>query len=98
MRTDLDIFQMDAGLIHGITEYASMIDEMENKGYSLKFAYHHGGKLMGFYIVAGLGLSGCEVYPVVFQPMGGFQDGAMIEDGLATIPDLLGLGFEKRSA
>jgi hypothetical protein len=30
--------------------------------------------------------------------MGGFQDGAMIEDGLATIPDLLGLGFEKRSA
>ena len=96
MRPDLDIFQMDAGLSYGITEYASMIDEMENKGYSRKFAYPHGGQLMGFHIVAGLGLGGCEVYPGVFQPMGGFQDGAIIEDGLATIPDLPGFGFEKK--
>lgn len=96
MRPDRDIFQMDAGLSYGITEYAKMIHEMESKGFSRKYAYPHGGQLMGFHVVAGLGLGGCEVYPGVFQPMGGFQDGASIVDGLATIPDTPGFGFEKK--
>lgn len=96
MRPDRDIFQMDAGLSYGITEYAKMIHEMESKGFDRKYAYPHGGQLMGFHVVAGLGLGGCEVYPGVFQPMGGFQDGASIENGLATIPDTPGFGFEKK--
>ena len=96
MRPDSDIFQMDPGLSYGITEYANMIKELERQGYDRKFAYPHGGQLMGFHIVAGLGLGGCEVYPKVFQPMGGFQDGAIIDNGFATIPDLPGFGFEKK--
>lgn len=97
MRRNQDIFQMDPGLSYGITEYATMITEMEKNGYDRKFAYPHGGQLMGFHIVAGLGLGGCEVYPGVFQPMGGFQDGAVIENGMATIPDTPGFGFERKS-
>jgi len=97
MRPELDIFQMDPGLSYGLTEYASMISEMEKNGYDRKFAYPHGGQLMGFHIVAGLGLGGCEVYPGVFQPMGGFQDGAVIENGMATIPDTPGFGFERKA-
>ncbi len=97
MRPNQDIFQMDPGLSYGITEYASMIAEMEKNGYDRKFAYPHGGQLMGFHIVAGLGLGGCEVYPGVFQPMGGFQDGAVIENGMATIPDTPGFGFERKA-
>ena len=97
MRPGLDIFQMDPGLSYGLTEYASMISEMEKNGYDRKFAYPHGGQLMGFHIVAGLGLGGCEVYPGVFQPMGGFQDGAVIENGMATIPDTPGFGFERKA-
>jgi D(-)-tartrate dehydratase len=97
MRPNQDIFQMDPGLSYGITEYAAMITEMETYGYQRKLAYPHGGQLMGFHIVAGLGLGGCEVYPGVFQPMGGFHDGAIIDNGMATIPDTPGFGFEKKS-
>lgn len=97
MRPNQDIFQMDPGLSYGITEYAAMIAELEKNGYDRKFAYPHGGQLMGFHTVAGLGLGGCEVYPGVFQPMGGFQDGAVIENGMATIPDTPGFGFERKA-
>jgi L-alanine-DL-glutamate epimerase-like enolase superfamily enzyme len=97
MRPSLDIFQMDPGLSYGITEYAAMLTELEKNGYDRTFAYPHGGQLMGFHVVAGLGLGGCEVYPGVFQPMGGFQDGAVIENGMATIPDTPGFGFERKA-
>ena len=97
MRPSHDIFQMDPGLSYGITEYAAMLTELEKNGYDRTFAYPHGGQLMGFHIVAGLGLGGCEVYPGVFQPMGGFQDGAVIENGMATIPDTPGFGFERKA-
>jgi len=97
MRPSLDIFQMDPGLSYGITEYAAMLTELKKNGYDRTFAYPHGGQLMGFHVVAGLGLGGCEVYPGVFQPMGGFQDGAVIENGMATIPDTPGFGFERKA-
>ena len=98
MRPNQDIFQMDPGLSYGITEYARMISVMERHGYDRQFAYPHGGQLMGLHVVAGLGLGGCEVYPGVFQPMGGFEDGAIIENGLASLPDAPGFGFERKAS
>lgn len=98
MRPGLDIFQMDSGLSYGVTEYARMLKEMESRGFSRKQAFPHGGQLLALHVVAGLGLGGCEVYPNIFQPLGGFADGTMLRDGVVTVPDAPGFGLEGKSA
>ncbi len=45
----------------------------------------------------GLGLGGNESYPDVFQPYGGFPDGTRVENGIVTLPELPGIGFEAKS-
>ena len=97
MRRALDIFQMDPGLSYGITEYAKMIVEMEARGFDRAQAFPHSGQLIGLHVVSGLGLGGCEVYPGVFQPMGGFTDDALVEHGSVRVPDAPGFGFEGKS-
>ena len=97
MRRGLDIFQMDPGLSYGVTEYARMIAEMETRGFDRGQAFPHSGQLIGLHVVAGLGLGGCEVYPDVFQPMGGFSDDARVEHGSVRVPDAPGFGFEGKS-
>jgi L-alanine-DL-glutamate epimerase-like enolase superfamily enzyme len=96
-RPKKDIFQMDPGLSYGICEYVKMIDELEKRGFDRKFAYPHGGQLMGLHVVSGLGLGGCETYPNIFQPMGGFGDDMCIENGRVLMPDTPGFGFERKS-
>jgi L-alanine-DL-glutamate epimerase-like enolase superfamily enzyme len=96
-RPDRDIFQMDSGLSYGVTGYARMLREMENRGFSRRFAYPHGGQLMALHVVAGLGLGGSEVYPGVFQPIGGFADDMTIENGTVRLPQRPGFGFEGKT-
>ena len=96
-RPDLDIFQMDPGLCYGVTEYARMLTELENRGFDRKFCYPHSGQLLGLHVVAGLGLGGCEVYPGIFQPMGGFGDNTAIEQGMVKVSDAAGFGFEEKA-
>ena len=96
-RIDLDIFQMDPGLCYGVTEYVRMLVELESRGFDRKFCYPHSGQLMGLHAVAGLGLGGCEVYPGVFEPIGGLGDQTTIDDGVVTISDAAGFGFEEKS-
>lgn len=97
IRSNLDIFQMDPGLSYGLTEYVKMLDVLESRGYSRKFAFPHGGQLMGLHIVSGLGLGGCETYPNIFKPMGGFADDMKCENGQILMPDTPGFGFERKS-
>ena len=52
---------------------------------------------MSLNIAAGLGLGGNESYPDLFQPYGGFPDGVRVEDGISSMPDLPGIGFEGKS-
>ena len=96
-RPELDIFQMDPGLSYGVTEYARMLVELESRGFDRKFCYPHSGQLMGLHTVAGLGLGGCEVYPGVFEPIGGLGDQTTIDDGVVTISEAAGFGFEEKS-
>jgi L-alanine-DL-glutamate epimerase-like enolase superfamily enzyme len=96
-RPGRDIFQMDPGLSYGVTEYARMLAEMESRGFSRAQCFPHGGQLMGLHVVSGLNLGGSEVYPDVFQPLGGFGDEALIEDGYVRVPDTPGFGFEQKS-
>ena len=97
MRPNLDIFQMDSGLSYGITEYAKMLHEMESRGFGRAQACPHGGQLMALHVVAGLRLGGCEVYPSIFQPMGGFGDQTVVVDGQVSVPQDPGFGFEAKS-
>ncbi|PKP82662.1 MAG: mandelate racemase [Alphaproteobacteria bacterium HGW-Alphaproteobacteria-18] len=96
MRPGIDIFQMDAGLSYGLTEYAEMIALMEASGFDRNLAYPHGGHLLNLHIVAGLNLGGCEAYPAVFQPFGGYLPGLAIEQGMIRLPDTPGFGLEAK--
>jgi len=96
MRPAMDIFQMDAGLSYGLTEYTQMLDLLERKGYFRSHCYPHGGHLINLHIAAGLGLGGCEAYPGVFQPFGGYSDACQVEHGLVRPSDAPGFGLEQK--
>ena len=96
VRPDRDIFQMDAGLSYGLTEYARMIALMEEYGVARSSAYPHGGHLVNLHIVVGLGLGGCEAYPGVFEPFGGYSPGCRLEGGRIRPADDPGFGLEAK--
>lgn len=97
MRPGCDIFQMDAGLSYGLSEYARMLDVLESNGFDRRFAFPHGGHLINLHIAAGLGLGGCESYPGVFQPFGGYPDGCVPAAGRITPTDGPGFGLEQKT-
>ncbi|MPZ62685.1 MAG: hypothetical protein GEU93_15600 [Propionibacteriales bacterium] len=41
---------------------------------------------------------GCESYPYVFEPFGGFADETPVEEGRVALPDAPGIGIEHKSA
>ncbi|CAB3760736.1 enolase C-terminal domain-like protein [Paraburkholderia humisilvae] len=96
MRPGKDVFQMDAGLAYGLTEYARMIELIENRGFDRAHAYPHGGHLINLHIAVGLELGGCEAYPGVFQPFGGYPAGCGIGGGLVRPTDAAGFGLEEK--
>lgn len=96
MRPGRDIFQMDAGLSYGLGEYAAMIEDMEAAGHGRAQAMPHGGHLINLHIVTALGLGGCEAYPDVFQPFGGYAPQCRIENGRIFASDAPGFGLEQK--
>jgi len=96
MRTNTDIFQMDAGLSYGLTEYARMLAVLEEAGHDRRQCYPHGGHLINLHIVLGLGLGGCEAYPGVFEPFGGYSPQCPVEDGYVSAGDAPGFGLEQK--
>ncbi|OBK13486.1 enolase C-terminal domain-like protein [Mycobacterium asiaticum] len=97
MRPGRDIFQMDAGLSYGLTEYARMLEALEAHGFDRRSAFPHGGHLINLHIAVGLGLGGCESYPGVFQPFGGYGEGCVLVDGRIAPTDAPGFGLEQKS-
>ncbi|MGB3475340.1 MAG: enolase C-terminal domain-like protein [Mycobacterium sp.] len=96
MRPGSDIFQMDAGLSYGLTEYARMIEVLEANGFDRRFAFPHGGHLINLHIVVALGLGGCESYPGVFAPFGGYAPGCVLAEGTIAPTDAPGFGLEEK--
>lgn len=94
LRPDRDWLQFDCALSYGLCEYMRTLDVLSVAGWSPSRCIPHGGHQMSLNIAAGLGLGGNESYPDLFQPYGGFPDGVSVEDGLITMPDLPGIGFE----
>jgi len=95
-RAGRDIFQMDAGLSYGLGEYVGMIEDLEAAGHSRDQAMPHGGHLINLHIVTGLGLGGCEAYPSVFVPFGGYSPQCRLENGRIWPSDAPGFGLEQK--
>ncbi|HTJ26525.1 MAG TPA: mandelate racemase/muconate lactonizing enzyme family protein [Candidatus Limnocylindria bacterium] len=97
MRPDRDYLQFDCALSYGLVEYLRTLAMLTEYGWSSRRCVPHGGHQMSLNIAAGLKLGGNESYPDLFQPYGGFPDGAKVENGYVTLPDLPGIGFEGKS-
>ena len=68
---------------------------IERYGHDRSQCFPHGGHLINLHIAAGLGLGGCEAYPGVFKPFGGFGSSCRVEDGLVKPSDAPGFGLEQ---
>jgi L-alanine-DL-glutamate epimerase-like enolase superfamily enzyme len=97
MRPDRDWLQFDCALSYGLVEYLRTLAMLKEHGWSARRCIPHGGHQMSLNIAAGLGLGGNESYPDLFQPYGGFPDGVRVENGIVTMPELPGIGFEGKS-
>ena len=97
MRPDRDWLQFDCALSYGLVEYLRTLAMLKENGWAPARCIPHGGHQMSLAIAAGLGLGGNESYPDLFQPYGGFPDGAKVIDSYVTLPDLPGIGFESKS-
>jgi D(-)-tartrate dehydratase len=91
-----DILQVDPPQAYGIAAYAAIVARVESMGGTRANFYPHGGNMMSFAVVAGLGLGGCEVYPGVFGAFGGYADGMSVTNGMLNLPDCPGIGFDKQ--
>jgi D(-)-tartrate dehydratase len=96
LRPGIDILQMDAGLAYGLTEYLRMVTAVEAAGFSRRNLHPHGGHLINLHIAVGLGLGGCEAYPGVFQPFGGYPPACALGGGYARPTDAPGFGLEQK--
>ena len=94
LRPDRDLLQMDVAQSYGIVQFSRTLEMLKAQGWSPSAIYPHGGNLMTLAVVAGFGLGGCEAYPGVFGPFAGFHDDARIENGMITLSERPGIGFE----
>ncbi len=96
MRRDRDVFQMDPGLSYGRVEYGRMLEVLEASGFERRFVHPHGGHLINLHIAVGLELGGCEAYPGVFQPIGGYTPGCVLDRGKVHPTSAPGFGLEEK--
>ena len=97
MRRGVDYLQFDPALAYGVGETIAIAAMMEAEGWSSRRFIPHGGNLLALALTGALNLGGCESYPGVFQPFGGFADDTPIEDGYVSLPDAPGIGFERKA-
>lgn len=98
LRAGRDVLVFDPVHCYGVPGYLRIIEAFEQAGWARTSFQPHGGHLFALHLVAALGLGGAESNPHNFQPFGGFTDAMNVSDGMATLPDAVGIGFEKRGA
>jgi L-alanine-DL-glutamate epimerase-like enolase superfamily enzyme len=98
LRDDRDVLQMDPALSYGLTEYGRTLTAMSDLGWSAARCVPHGGHQFNLAISSAFQLGGCESYPGVFAPFGGFADGDAIENGYIRPTDLPGIGLEGKAS
>ena len=98
LRPGRDFLQFDPALAYGVGEAIDIIAMMAEEGWAPRRFMPHGGNLLALAVAGGLSLGGCESYPGVFQPFGGFADETPVEDGHVRLTDAPGAGFERKAA
>lgn len=98
LRPGKDFLQMDPALSYGVTEYAGMLDVLRGGGWSAARCAPHGGHQYNLAVASAFRLGGCESYPRVFDPFGGFADSTPIQDGYVRLPEAPGIGVEEKPA
>jgi L-alanine-DL-glutamate epimerase-like enolase superfamily enzyme len=96
LRPDRDYIQVDPALSYGVVEYLRILDMLREHGWSSRRCIPHGGHQMALHVAAGLKLHGNESYPGVFAPFGGFADGVPVRGGRVALPDVPGIGIERK--
>jgi L-alanine-DL-glutamate epimerase-like enolase superfamily enzyme len=96
LRRDRDILLFDPVHCYGLPGYLQILQTLEKRGWPRSAFWPHGGHLFCLHVVAALGLGGAEVNPLCFQPFGGYADDTMVTEGIATPPQIPGIGFEAR--
>ena len=94
LRPGQDILQVDIVQSYGLVQFTKTLALLKDQAWGREQVFPHAGNLMTLSAVAGLGLGGCEAYPGVFGPFAGFADDAHIENGLITVSERPGIGFE----
>ncbi len=98
LRPHRDVLQMDPSLSYGVPEYAGMLREIAAGGWSPRQCCPHGGNQINLALAAAFGLGGCESYPMVFEPFGGFAESTPVTDGYVGLPEEPGIGVELKPA
>jgi L-alanine-DL-glutamate epimerase-like enolase superfamily enzyme len=96
MRPDRDYLQFDPALSYGLVEFRRTLSMLSENGWSAGRCIPHGGHQFALEIAAGLHLGGCESYPGVFEPFGGFADGVHVSEGRVKPSDVPGIGIERK--
>jgi D(-)-tartrate dehydratase len=96
LRHDRDILLFDPVHCYGLPGYLQIVELLEKRGWPRTAFWPHGGHLFCLHVVAALRLGGAEVNPLCFQPFGGYGDDTIISEGVATPPQIPGIGFEAR--
>src|SRR5512139_2837851 len=93
-RAGRDVIRIDPPQAYGIGQYAKTLEMLASHGWQRNSMFPHGGNQMSLAIAVGFGLGGAESYPGVFGDFGGFADDARMEDGMISLSDRPGIGFE----
>jgi len=98
LRRERDILLFDPAHCYGVPGFLRIVDALVQRGWPRSAFWPHGGHLFTLHLVAALGLGGCEMNPLSFQPFGGLSDGAAPSNGRVAPPDAPGIGFETKAA
>ena len=97
-RADRDVIQIDPPQCYGIVQFSRTVAMLKRQNWLRSALFPHGGNQMSLAVAAGFGLGGAESYPGVFGDFGGFADDAKLANGMITLSDRPGIGFEGQSA
>lgn len=98
LRPDRDTVQFDPTLSYGVPEYLDILSTLRVHGWSAARCCPHGGLQYSLAVAAAFGLGGCESYPAVFRPFGGFADSTPVLGGKVRLPETPGVGHEENAA
>ncbi len=95
LQKDRDILQFDISLSYGIVEYLRILDDLSEHGWGRERCAPHAGHLLAMNVVAGLRLGLAEVAMDSSTLFGKLTAGIPVHDGIATLPETPGAGFEQ---